>query len=322
MMAEKHTLREMLTAGEFVWAPCVYDCVSARIAELCGYNAILLSSCEMEFAMNGVPAGMMNWEEFIWATERIARSTPLPLIVDGDNCGGSPMQVYRNCRRLALAGAAAISVEDSLGGGINCGYHYASGDGLLSAERWAANVKAAVEAVKGTDCMIIARTECLSGGAEETGAYACDTGYGLEEAIRRANLGHDAGAEITMIQNICHAGCEAQCREIAKNVPGWRFYPDIHASGNKSDVTMEELQEWGFHLVSNHAAMKGAMKGMMEYLLTNFRNKNSVYSENDEFYGMGHAFTPFRFDDWIRMDQEFTAYETALKGNCHGHSVP
>ena len=60
-MAEKRTLRELLKAGEFVWAPCVYDCVSARVAELCGYNAILLSSCEMEFAMNGVPAGMMNF---------------------------------------------------------------------------------------------------------------------------------------------------------------------------------------------------------------------------------------------------------------------
>lgn len=313
-MLTKHDLRKMLQADEFIWAPCVYDCVSARVAEMCGYNAILLSSCEMEFAMNGVPAGMMNWEEFIWATERIAGSVSLPLIVDGDNCGGSPMQVFRNCRRLAEAGAAAITVEDSVGGGINCGYHYASGEGLLSAERWATNIRAAVEATKGTPCMIIARTESKGGGAAETGAYACDTGLGLEEAIRRANMGCDAGAEITMIQNICHAGCEAECREIARRVPGWHFYPDIHASGNKSDVTFAELKDWGFQLVSNHAAMKGAMKGMMEYLQENFKNESSVYSENDTFYGMGHAFTPFRFEDWIQMDRDCIAYESMLKG--------
>ncbi len=312
-MQTKTSLRGLLEKGEMVWAPCVYDCVSARIAELCGYNSILLSSCEMEFAMNGVPAGMMNWEEFIWTTERIAASTSLPLIVDADNAGGNPMQVYRNCQRLARAGAAAISVEDSLGGGINCGYHYASGDGLISAEHWAANVRAAVEAVKGTDCMIIARTECLSGGAEETGAYAADTGFGLDEAIRRACMGHEAGAEITMIQNICHANCEPECREIAAHVPGYRFYPDIHASGNKSDVTMEELKEWGFHLVSNHAAMKGAMKGMFEYMAENFKNKNSVYSENDEVPGMGHAFTPFRFEDWISKDLAYSQYERDLR---------
>ena len=38
------TLRKMLKEGEFVWAPCVYDCVSARCAEIVGYNAVLLSS--------------------------------------------------------------------------------------------------------------------------------------------------------------------------------------------------------------------------------------------------------------------------------------
>ena len=54
-MAARHTLRQLLEKGEFVWAPCVYDCVSARCAEIVGYNAILLSSCEMEFAMNGIP---------------------------------------------------------------------------------------------------------------------------------------------------------------------------------------------------------------------------------------------------------------------------
>ena len=85
----------MLEAGEFIWAPCIYDCVSARVVEMCGYNACLISSCELEFPMNGIPAGLYNWEEYIWATERIANSTTLPVIVDGENGGGTPMQVYR-----------------------------------------------------------------------------------------------------------------------------------------------------------------------------------------------------------------------------------
>ena len=305
------TLRKMLKEGEFVWAPCVYDCVSARCAEIVGYNAVLLSSCEMEFALNGIPAGLANWEEYIWVAGRIAQSTKIPLIVDGDNLGGTPMQVYRNAKRLAQAGVQAISVEDTIGNGINCGYHYASGEGFLTAEEWATNVRAAVDGVAGTDCMIIARTDCKGGGAEETGDYAFE-GMGLEEAIHRAILGHEAGVEITMIQNICHADCKDECMEIVKRVPGYRFYPDIHASGNKSDVTLEELKEWGFHLVSNHAAMKGATKGMLEYLYKNYENRNSVYSENDEFYGLGHVFTPFVFEEWIERDQNFMQYREDL----------
>lgn len=82
-MSAEHSIRELLEKGEFVWAPCVYDCLSARCAELVGHNAVLVSSCELEYAMNGIPAGMYNWEEYIYAAERICNSTKLPVIIDG-----------------------------------------------------------------------------------------------------------------------------------------------------------------------------------------------------------------------------------------------
>lgn len=202
-MSAKYTLKQLLERGEFVWSPCIYDCVSARVAELTGYNAILLSSCELEYAMNGIPAGLYNWEEYIWSTERICNSTTLPVIVDGENGGGTPMQVYRNCKRLAEAGAMAISIEDTLSGGFMVDYNYGHGRGYMDRELWATNVKAAVDAVKGTDCMIIARTDCKGGGAAQTGVIADNPfSLGLDEAIRRAKMGVEAGAEITMIQNI------------------------------------------------------------------------------------------------------------------------
>lgn len=313
-MVAKNTIRELLERDEFVWATCVYDCVSAKVAELCGYNAILLSSCELEYSMNGLPAGMYNWEEYIWASERIAYSSNLPLIVDGENGGGTPLQVYRNCKRLAEAGVMAISIDDTLRGNVHCGYHYGYSEGYMEAEKWATNVKAAVDAVQGTDCMIIARTDCKGGGAAEVGAFGGnESTLGLDEAIRRAQMGVEAGAEITMIQNICHADCKDECLQIAAQVPGWRFYPDLHASGGVSDVTFEELQEWGYHLVSNHAAMKGAVKGMMEYLSINFANKSTVHSENDEFYGMGRIFHPFKFEEWIARHEQYQEYEKNLK---------
>ena len=172
----------------------------------------------------------------------------------------------------------------------------------------------AVDGVAGTDCMIIARTDIKGGGASQVGAVSGnDFTLGLDEAIRRAKMGVEAGAPITMIQNICHADCEPECLRIAAEVPGYRFYPDLHATDGVPDVSLETLQEWGFHLVSNHAAMKGAAKGMMEYLKTNFENRNTVHSENDEFYDMGHIFHPFGFEDWIARDKEYIAYEEGLK---------
>ena len=320
-MSAEHSIRELLEKGEFVWAPCVYDCLSARCAELVGHNAVLVSSCELEYAMNGIPAGMYNWEEYIYAAERICNSTKLPVIIDGENGGGTPMQVYRNVKRLAEVGAMAISIEDTNSGAFATGYTYASGYGYMDAERWAANVQAAVEATKGTDCMIIARTDCKGGGAPQTGAIAKFGGMGLEEAIRRAEMGYQAGAEITMIQNICHADCEDECREISRRLskPGrYLFYPDVHATDGKPDATLEQMQEWGFHLVSNHVAMKGAARGMLEFFRENFKNKNTVYSENHEIdpsgeLDIGHEFHLFKFEDYIALDKKYRAYEEELR---------
>ena len=313
-MSAKITIRRLLERGEFIWSPCIYDCVSARIAEMCGYNAVLISSCELEFALNGIPAGLYNWEEYIGATERICNSTTLPVIVDGENGGGTPLQVYRNCQRLARAGAMAITIEDTLSGCVSQGYRYVHGRGFMDRELFAANIKAAVEAVQDTECMIIARTDCKGGGAPQAGAIGRMGGMGLEEAILRVQMGVEAGAEITMIQNICHKGCEEECKEIARRVPGYRFYPDLHATDGVSDCTLNQLQEWGFHLTSNHVAMKGATKGILDYMRNNFQNKNSEYSENDEFDSeIGHDFHPFLFEDYIALDKKYAAYEESLR---------
>lgn len=314
-MSARTTIKKLLEDGEFIWSPCIYDCVSARVAEICGgYNAVLVSSSELEFAMNGIPAGMYNWEEYIRAAEHIATSTYLPVIFDGENGGGTPMNVYRNCKRLAEAGVMAISVEDTMSGNVGQGYGYLHVRGIIDRALYAANIEAAVDAVKGTDCMIIARTECKGGGAPQAGGIGKVGGMGLEEAILRANLGVKAGAEITMIQNICHKDCEDECREIAKRVPGYHFYPDLHCTDGVSDCTIEQLQEWGFQLVSSHAAMKGATKGMLDYMRTNLKNRNTVYSETDEFdESIGHEYHPFKFEDYIALDRKYTAYEEKIR---------
>ena len=50
-MSAKYHIKDLLRNGEFVWAPCVYDCVSAYCAELAGYNACLLYTSSPSFGM-------------------------------------------------------------------------------------------------------------------------------------------------------------------------------------------------------------------------------------------------------------------------------
>jgi methylisocitrate lyase len=164
MNEKKTTLRELLEE-EQVFAPCVYDCISLRCVELAGFKAALLSSGAYAYSMCGIPdMGLLNPDELVWMTTRMTDTSPLPIIVDADDgYGESPLNAYRTVLRLAKAEALAVTIDDSTGirgwerqFNENEGPHQ-----VVSREVFLSKIKAAVEAVKNTDCMVIARTEAL-----------------------------------------------------------------------------------------------------------------------------------------------------------------
>jgi methylisocitrate lyase len=302
------SLKQLLASGEQIWAPCVYDCLSAKVVEMAGYRALMLSSMEVAIAMCGVPDGVMNSEELVWIVSRIASASPLPLVVDGEAGGATPLEVYRFCKRIAQAGAMGVTIED-IGG--HWFADYASGDGnLLDAAVWATNIKAASSALQGTDCLLIARTNAKGGGLLDSASYM-GRALGIDEAIRRCNMALDAGADMTLIMDINHEDCMDEVREVSKRVPGWKMYPDIKAGTGIPDVDLEEIRSYGFNFVTSHGAMKGAMKGMLDYQTINFGNRSTQYSENDDF-GLGHNYLGGAFRDWTDRAAELRSYRAKL----------
>src|SRR5579864_4646298 len=167
---DRSTFRELARSHQIV-APCVWDCYSAKAAELSGFDAVLLSGASLGFSMSGVPdLGLHNQEELIWATDRIADYSPLPLIIDADDGFGDIVNVYRTCARLAKAGAAAILIEDTPNerGSARFGraMDAATRSGLVDAnvphpvvpqDLWLSKIKAGIDACSGTECVLIAR---------------------------------------------------------------------------------------------------------------------------------------------------------------------
>src|SRR4051794_9778900 len=67
----RKTFRQLFGEKQ-VFTPCVWDCYSAKAAEMAGFEAILLSGASLGFSMSGVPdMGLHNQEELVWATDRI-----------------------------------------------------------------------------------------------------------------------------------------------------------------------------------------------------------------------------------------------------------
>lgn len=290
----KKRFKEMLENGQQVFAPCVWDCMGAIMAERIGYDAVLVSGGSVARYMNGLPdIGLITADDLVRATEKISDFTSLPCIVDGDDgYGDTPLTTYRLVKRLIRAGAQGVTIEDSTGfRGFN---RWADKildnktDGsvknpVVTREAWLAKIKAAVDASKGTDCVIIARTEAK-------------VQFGMEEALERARLAKEVGAHMVLVMDIRN---NDDAKAVSAVIPGWKMWPDITTANGIPDIDMDEILPLGFNFVTVHTFEKGAEAGMYEYGKRTFDDKTTVWHDAQDM-GMPQEYV----DDYNYMISE------------------
>lgn len=305
---ERRKLRDLLKEGQ-VWAPCVWDCVSAKAAEIAGYKAIILASSIYSWARAGLPdLSMLSLDDWKETIENITYSSPLPLIIDfEDGFGQTPSHVYRAARMLARAGAQGLILYDtSAFRGTERGFvmdeSHISGwyTKVIPLEDYLAKVKAAVAACEGTDCIIIAATAALASPYSP---------YTLDEAIERSVLAREMGAEMTFtaIPHWQEGGNLEKCKKINEKLPGWKMYGDL-CTGDK--VSLDELKELGFNFVGTHCLHIGAYYGMLDVAIHNMQNRNTIYSESygperEKFRKEMKQMMDYRGQEFLAMEKEF-----------------
>jgi methylisocitrate lyase len=291
-MPSKTALRKILENSEKCFlVPCVYDCASARAVEMCGFPVMLLSGGETSIALNGViDYGFTNLTDLEWMVSRISQTSSIPLIADIEDGFGGPLAVYRSAKRLAKAGAAAIQLEDA--GDME------NSTRLLPRDAYYSKIRAAVQAVEGTDCMLISRTNADPDSPEE-----------FEEGCTRMREAMEMGADMAMIVKV---GSYEQAKHMAERVSGWKIFADVRADNGIPSVTMEQLTRLGFKCASTHYTLKAAMEGMLEHGLANYRDQSVAYTfTHAPATGiMSYSATPlFDPQGYMELEKSFTKKE-------------
>lgn len=300
--SSRPTFREVVSEGQ-VFTPCVWDCFSSRAAELAGFKATLLSGAALAYAQSGYPdIGLHNQEELVFATDRIADFQPMPLVIDADDGFGDIVNAYRTCQRLAKAGAGAILIEDTpndrgfarFGRAMEAATRAGKVDGnvphpVVSQELWLAKIKASLEAVDGTDCVIIARTESK-------------LEKGIDNAIERCVRAEELGAEMTYVHGLRTLD---ECRKVNDALPGWKMFGDVATVDGVPFVTLAEIADLGFNLVTMHYLEKGSMFGMMDYGRRVFADQSTAYADDHTMGGLSRNEQAALLNrDWGWLDAE------------------
>jgi 2-methylisocitrate lyase-like PEP mutase family enzyme len=263
----QYSLTELFKTEKVVLAPEVYDCASAKTVEMCGYKASVLSGAELSASMLGIPdLGIMNVEELYYATSRICNAHKLPMVVDAEDGYGPAINAYNTCKRLAKCGAGGVIIVDSVETRIG------SNPPCLPLDEAIGKYKACAEALKGTDCILVARTDATD----------------FDDALNRSIKYREAGADMTlvfMINYLDHDKRFDACKEIAKHDKGWKWYPDLGCHDGKSDVTLAEIAEYGFNFVGVHYLLGSAMYGMIDCGRHTFERQDNTYFEPMNIWG-------------------------------------
>ncbi|MEM1662538.1 MAG: methylisocitrate lyase [Pyrobaculum sp.] len=222
-------LREELAKPGIVAVPGVFNAVSALLAQQLGFKAVYVSGAAVTASMALPDLGLITLDEMVKATKYIVDAVDIPVIVDIDTGYGEALNVMRAVREFESIGAAAIQIEDQVLP-KKCGH--LSGKALIPPEEMMKKIRAAIEARRNPDFVIIARTDAVGV-------------TGFEDAVERAQLYLEAGADVIFPEAL---RSEEEFREFARRVKA-PLLANMTEFGVSPLISAKKLEEYGYKFV-------------------------------------------------------------------------
>jgi 2-methylisocitrate lyase-like PEP mutase family enzyme len=173
-----------------------YDCVTARLVQEAGFDAVLLGTGATAAFQHGLPdVGMLNSAEVFDNARRITASIDIPLIVDVDDCGRSKIDIIRNIKLAEHSGVSGVMMEDvnssvpkHLWNEEQHSQDFASAT-LYPLDEAVARLEYAMAARTDPGFVIVARVEGMRAASEAN----------MDRALERARAYAEAGADFLYI---------------------------------------------------------------------------------------------------------------------------
>lgn len=258
------TLKARINENAPVIAPGVYDALGAVLAAEAGFSTCYLSGASIAYTRFGRPdLGYFGVETLTDIVSSIRDRSEIDLIVDADTGFGNALNVQRTVRLLERAGASAIQLEDQ-SMPKRCGH---LGDKrLVSAEEMVGKVKAACDARRSAETLIVARTD----------AVAVE---GLQSGLDRAARYAEAGADILFVEALPD---EAAMREATRALSGSApVLVNVVEGGRTPILPAEAFGKMGFKIVIFPGGLVRAVARTMRLYFASLMEKGSTAAFRD-----------------------------------------
>ena len=220
--------RALLERPKILRLPGTHNGMAALQAARAGFEALYLSGAAMSASMGLPDLGIITIDEVCFFIRQVARTSGLPVLVDGDTGYGEALNVMHMVRAFEEAGAGAVHIEDQILP-KKCGH--LNNKKLADAHDMAAKVAAAARARR--HLMVIARTDAAAS-------------EGLDGAVARAKRYLEAGADAIFPEALTNA---EMFRAFAAAMPGVKLLANMTEFGRTPFFTASEFEAMGYSMV-------------------------------------------------------------------------
>ncbi len=264
-MSKAKKLREMMARDGMIVAPGGFSPLVGIIAEKLGFECLYMSGYGVAAYRLGVPdVGLATMTEVLDNARNMARATSLPLIADIDTGYGNPVNVQRYVREFEDAGVAAVQIEDQIWP-KRCGHM--EGKQLIPAEEMAMKIRAAVDARRDPNFVIIARSDA-------------NALHGFDETVRRLRLYRETGADMVFFESPLND-------EEVKKAPTMFDCPVMIniSEGSKTPIkSNKELEEYGYKLAIWPSSSTWTAAKAINNILSELKEKGTTAGALDSMY--------------------------------------
>jgi 2,3-dimethylmalate lyase len=223
--------RQLITASEILMMPAAHDALSALVIAKAGFSAMCVAGFGSSSSVLGVPdVGLISSTEMLAHYANIIACVDVPVMVDIDTGFGDVNTVIRTVRQVERMGAAALFIEDQTFP-KRCGHM--AGKSVVPVEEYLPKLKAALWARQDPDFVIMARTDAAGV-------------LGLDEAIRRARLYADTGADMVFVEAVTNVD-DMRRVNASVEVPSMA---NMIEGGRSPFLSAVELQALGYAVVA------------------------------------------------------------------------
>lgn len=285
-------LRQALASGTIQQLPGAFNPLSARLIQEKGFPGVYISGAVLANDLGLPDIGLTTLTEVALRAGQIARMCDVPALVDADTGFGEPMNIARTVQELENAGLAGLHIEDQVNP-KRCGH--LDGKDVVDLETALRRVRAAVDARRDPNFLIIARTDIRALGEGDTG---------LDATITRARSLVAAGADAIFPEAMAtlrefQAICEAVEVPVLANMTEF---------GRSRLFSARELESVGVRIVIYPVTLLRSAMGEAERTLDVIRERGSQETQVDRMLTRARLYELVDYEAYGRFDSRVLGF--------------